>query len=110
MKASAFDPRGKYLTSLRTPETGRRLSREDIDFNLSIWNKLGIVMDVLKLDIIHVIFVKDQADIHATFVRFDEIRDTCGNGEGPMNFAQVCQPPLSHPVSSDHLQRSTEIA
>lgn len=62
-------------------------SDADVKKNLDLWNRIGMVIDFLKMDVVQRVFAQGQSEVYAAFVKFDELWSDCAE---QINFSQVC--------------------
>ncbi|EOD48662.1 hypothetical protein UCRNP2_4587 [Neofusicoccum parvum UCRNP2] len=80
LKGTFFNPK---LDGIEQPQAGGEGGQ--VDKNLNLWNRMGMVIDFLKMDVVQRVFVTGQSEVYAAFVRFDELWGSC---QDPINFAE----------------------
>ncbi|KAL1632827.1 hypothetical protein SLS56_003317 [Neofusicoccum ribis] len=80
LKGTFFNPK---LDGIEQPQAGGEGGQ--VDKNLNLWNRMGMVIDFLKMDVVQRVFVTGQSEVYAAFVRFDDLWGSC---QDPINFAE----------------------
>lgn len=83
LKGTLFNPK---LDGIAMPKASG--SDADVKKNLDLWNRIGMVIDFLKMDVVQRVFAQGQSEVYAAFVKFDELWSDCAE---QINFSQKYQ-------------------